>query len=71
MKPNYEYRQCNAKLEYHAKMEVIIDCMLNNEFDPVGRKRLMARRTHHRRLWRKYEAKCYALNLKMEAGSNE
>lgn len=52
----YKYYTVEAKRDYHKRMEEIITMNLDNENDRVVRKRLCARRRHHRRMYRKYEA---------------
>lgn len=52
--PVYEMQM--AKAEYHKRAAEILTVMLDNETDPGEKKRLFARRSHHRRLNRKYMA---------------
>lgn len=53
----YKYYSLKAKRDYHKRMDEVLSMHLDNEKDPDARKRLCARRSHHRRLYRKYEAK--------------
>lgn len=61
MKNNYWYKYytIEAKRDYHKRMEEIITMNLDNEHDRAARKRLCGRRSHHRRMYRKYEALAY------------
>ena len=52
----YKYYRLKAKADYHKRNEEILTMELDNEYDPEARNRLFARRTHHRRLYRKYLA---------------
>lgn len=52
----YKYYEYKIIRDYHLNMEIIINSELDNENDPKLRKRLYARRSHHRKLYRKYEA---------------
>lgn len=58
MKNNYLYKYYTfeAKRDYHKRMVEIITMNLDNEHARDARKRLCARRCHHRRMYRKYEA---------------
>lgn len=62
----YSYQSHGAKAAYHLRMEEIITSEIDNETDPTYRKRLIARRSHHRRLYRKYRAKSVQAWVNME-----
>lgn len=52
----YNYYSLKAKIDYHKLMDEIISNQLNNETDKMSKKRLSDVRSHHRRLYQKYEA---------------
>ena len=52
----YDYNILNAKAFYHSKIDDVLTNQLMNVTDPIERKRIVARRSHHRRLYRKYHA---------------
>lgn len=52
----YKYYQLKAKADYHFTNAEILSKQLDNETDPDSKRRICARRSRHRRLYRKYHA---------------
>lgn len=52
----YGYQLLKAKADYHFTCAATLTNAMDNETDLEEKKRLCARRSHHRRLYRKYEA---------------
>lgn len=52
----YNYYKLSAKAAYHLRMDEVLTMAINNEPDPHARKKVSARRSHHRRMYRKYHA---------------
>ena len=50
----YKYELLKAKADYHLRSAEVFTSQIDNETDPCIKKRLCARRSHHRRLYRKY-----------------
>lgn len=51
----YGYYLSKAKADYHLTCAEILTCAIANETDSDEKRRLYVRRSHHRRLFRKYE----------------
>lgn len=61
----YEYNIMMAKRKYHLDIWEILDNQLRNTKDPVEKRKLYARRSNQRRLYRKYEAMANELYNRM------
>lgn len=53
----YGYYLIKAKADYHLTCAEVLTNAMDNETNYDEKKRLCARRSHHRRLYRKYEAR--------------
>lgn len=53
----YEMQMVITKADYHRRMGEILTNQMSNTTDPMALKRLSGRRSHHRRLARKYRSK--------------
>lgn len=53
----YKWQKLSAKAAYHLRTAEIFSAEIDNTNDPDARHKLIAMRSHHRRMARKYIAK--------------